>query len=423
MPHENLVQSLSKSIRQQEANRTFIQPRSEVFLPSAPNQQQLGSYAQSLKRVIKVDDDSDTESVASYKTAPDHWSDHDDTTDEHASDEMNLEHIERTMSDLQDQLNLTRSQSAAIQELIQKKNAAKEALRIKKLEESVRQSIMKRKREAPSPSVETTPASSESETPPFPTLLETAKSTKVKKRKRTLEKGKQRADSSMYQPMTMMMNANSSTSQDSYTDCSMLNYNPKPGKDLDKVFLTEPMIPTFPNPTKKKKNPPAQVSTTSLPEGEKPADIRKQVLASFVDAGITVRQMKILLVDLYHRAIETGLNGYQEIHAREIRKRVIIRLHDNDNDTVMFTLKKKGRANYTPPNKLFLPPHFYGHAERIDYEKYVLKEDDVWDALKYFKYFSPLAPLPERRSSQEPIAQSKQVKSKSFFTSFTNIFS
>ncbi|KAI8330405.1 hypothetical protein EDC96DRAFT_528556 [Choanephora cucurbitarum] len=374
-PHENLVQSLRHKIQQNDP--PLIQPRVEIFLPSSNHGQPANSYANTLKRVIKIDDDSDTESVDSFKTAPDSLYE-EDPLETPASNEVNLDHLQRMIVDLEEQLTATRARGDQIQRLIDEKNAKREALRIKKLEESVRQSIMKRKREAPV----------------------TEDKALSKKKKRVVDKGKQKAEPPVEQKTEQIavmpllplqqrtkVSASSLAARQRYIDTVMCNSNLN-----QTISLPEPI----PHLSRKQKKKAQIVNPTECP---RQTEIKKQVLASFLEGGMTVRQMKILLVDLWHRSIEAKLNVFQEVHARELRKRVVPKFHDNDNDTVMFTLKKRGRASYTPPNKLFLPSDFYGHPERLDYNTFELREDDTWAALEFFTYLSPALVLPKRKTT------------------------
>ncbi|KAI8056296.1 uncharacterized protein B0P05DRAFT_560298 [Gilbertella persicaria] len=353
LPHENMVQQLRHHIQQQERHQTPIQPHVETFLPRKP---------------IAIDD-SDTESVDSFKTAPDTLPDE--------PIEVMTHDLERQLRDLEEQLRKKRIEGDFLQKQLQDKKAEREALRIKRLEKSVRNSIRLRKKQ------------------PLKSILVT--DTKKKK-------GKEKDMGHSLLALAQTEKPLSRSYQKQYANFDPQNLTSdvlikdeiKRRERIKKDEQSSEQNPTEQNkeltehkPVKQEEKNHKEKSTKKqkVMPAIKQSEVRKKILESFQLSKITPRQMKIQLCDLWEYAKNHKLSLFQEVNARELRKKLIRRLDQDENMPAIVQLKK-GRK-YTPTKHLLLGPEYYGHPDMLDYDTFDLTQYDIYRVIEDFAYLSP----------------------------------
>lgn len=407
MPHENIVRDLQNHIHRKQSQVSPIIPRVESFASRTTTSASSSSYASraAQQNVVVIDDDhddSDTESSSSFHTAPS--SPVDLTLNDQADVDMDqqpdlVDHLQQEYDSLTKELVFIDKEEERIIAKLEEKKAQLELIRVKQLELQVRKSIEKNRKAVMTPK---------------PSLIN--------------GKGKEKATN--YKQI-------SSSDEDDNTPMKKAKAvaNPFTGRPQRQAVVnpstTKPQKQAVANPfaTKPLKQEVEEGEKESLEDDERRGRMIKSkrivdspipldntptfmphfpqrhkknnnylqlVRKSQVSGNTTIGQMKMFLCDLYDKYLEDDdITEQQRAHYKDLTKK-ISKFDDNGDDYIPSkgcnsrtrTGKKPKRA-FVPKMDLMLPPEYYGHPERLNFDDMSVDRNKLLDAINCVHVITP----------------------------------
>jgi hypothetical protein len=411
MPHENIVRDLQNYIHQEKSKVLPIIPRVESFASRATTSANSNSYASRVaqQNIVVIDDDdnndSDNESSSSFHTAPSSPVDLTLNDQEHADMDHQpdlVDHLQKEYDILTKELVFIDKEEERIIAMLEEKKAQLESIRVKQLELQVRKSIEKNRKAVmtPKPSlangkgkekatndeqINSYSGSDEDDDTPMKKAKAIANPLTGRPQRQAVvnnlvTKPQKQAVVSSFATNLLKQEVEEDEKED-------LEDDERRGRMIKGKRIVDSPIPPDNTP----------ISTPHFPQRHKKSNNYLQLVRkSQVSGNTTIGQMKMFLCDLYDKYLEDDdINEQQRAHYKDLAKK-ISKFNENGDNYIPSKgcshknkAGKKSKRTFAPKTHLMLPPEYYGHPERLNFDDMSVERNKLLDAINCVNVATP----------------------------------